>query len=150
MARVLLFGWLLVTALAAVVSAWWWAPHGTLWLFALSVWALLLVPITFHAFFTWHHNREQRDVVEAMRAWKAREPGAGVVMARALEEALDEEDERALTWLLTALEHEPAALPLVRAVRDWLLESGGRSAREARLAEAREAMRAVSSHLVAA
>jgi hypothetical protein len=147
MSRVLLFSWLAVSALAAVVSARLWAPHGVLWLYALVVWALLLVPISFHVFFTWYHGKEQRDVVEAMRAWTAREHGAGKVMARALEEALEEQDERALTWLLTALEHDAASMPLVRAVRDWLVESGGRSAREARRREAQEAMRAVSAHL---
>jgi hypothetical protein len=55
-----------------------------------------------------------------------------------IEEALDEEDEKALLRLVQALEPSPDAAPFVAAAREWLRDNGGRSSRDEHLAAARE------------
>lgn len=122
-------------------------PRTTGVMTGLAAWALFVVPLSFKVWFDRKHAREVADVDAALSAWAARSPGAGGRLAIAIEEALDEEDERALVQLVQAVDALPDAAPFVSAAREWLRDNGGRSSREEHLARAREHAQALTPKL---
>lgn len=139
-----LFGlWLVVSALVTSWLGFLVMPRTVGVMSGLIAWLLFVVPLSFRFWFDRKHAREVADVEAALRAWAARSPGAGRRLAVAIEEALDEEDEKALVRLLGAVEALPDAAPFVTAARGWLRDNGGRSSREEHLAAARESAHAL-------
>jgi len=138
MERALLGLWLVVSGLMTGWLGYLVMPRSTGVMSGLAAWVLFVVPLSFKFWFDRKHAREVADVEAALSAWAARSPGAGRRLATAIEEALDEEDEKALVRLLQAVESLPDAAPFVAAARDWLRDNGGRTSRDEHLAAARE------------
>lgn len=121
-----------------------------------AVWLVLVVPLSFAFWFKAQRRREELVVETALTLWKAGDPAAGALMAKAIELALEDEDERSLQKLLEALlASAPHRLDanleaFVRAANDWLHDDGGHSSREEHLERARAAARPVVTQLSAA
>ncbi|MFZ5443551.1 MAG: hypothetical protein ACOZQL_26330 [Myxococcota bacterium] len=149
MRRALFYGWLLGSGALLGGVAWSAFPHTSAWMIALAFWAVAVVPLSFKLWFDAQHRREEADVDAAIEAWRTKAPGAGAKLAVALEEALDEEDERSMERLLAALEREPDAAPFIAAARTWMKDDGGRASRDEHLDAARELARPLLPRLTA-
>lgn len=149
MRRVLFYGWLLLSGAFLGGLAWSAFPHTSAWMISLAFWAVAVVPLSFKLWFDAQRRREEADVDAALEAWRVKAPGAGAKLAVAIEEALDEEDERSLARLLQALEREPDASPFITAARTWLKDEGGRASRDEHLDAARELARPLLPRLSA-
>lgn len=149
MRRVLFFGWLAATAAFLLLLSFSMFPHTAAWMISLAFWAVAVVPLSFKLWFNAQRRREEADVDAALEAWRTKAAGSGVLMAKALDEALEEEDERSLDRLLSALEQDTAAQPFVSAARTWLKDDGGRESREEHLQAARELARPLLPRLSA-
>jgi hypothetical protein len=109
-----------------------------------AIWLVLVVPASFAAWFRAQRRREELVVEAALTLWKQGDPAAGALVAKAIELALEDEDERSLQRLLEVLLASSQRLdgPLesfVKAANAWLHDDGGHSSREEHLARAREA-----------
>lgn len=149
MRRVLFFGWLAATAAFLLLLSFTMFPHTSAWMISLAFWAVGVVPLSFKLWFNAQRRREEADVDAALEAWRTKAPGAGALMAKAIEEALDEEDELSLERLLLALDRESTAAPFISAARTWLKDDGGRDSREEHLQAARELARPLLPRLSA-
>ena len=149
MRRLLFYGWLLVSGALLGGVAWSAFPHTSAWMISLAFWAVAVVPLSFKLWFDSQRRREEADVDAALEAWRKKAPGSGAKLAQAIEEALDEEDERSLERLLAALEREPDASPFITAARTWLKDDGGRASRDEHLDTARELARPLLPRLSA-
>lgn len=104
-----------------------------------AIWLVGVVPLSFSFWFRVQRTREQQLVDEALQSWRAGKPGAGALVARALEFALAEEDEDSLRRLLDVLARSaPAPLsqtlePFMKAASEWLSDDGGHSSRDEHL-----------------
>lgn len=104
-----------------------------------AVWLVGVVPLSFTYWFRVQRTREQQLVDAALQSWRAGAPGAGALVARALEFALAEEDEDSLRRLLDVLAHSaPPPLshtlePFMKAASEWLSDDGGHSSRDEHL-----------------
>lgn len=149
MKRIAFYLWLISSGAFLGVMGWVFRPHGIAWMLALALWALLVVPLSFMWLFKREHQKEIADVETALSAWKARAPGAGKLMATALQESLDDEDEVSLERLLRVMEGDADAAPFIEAARGWIKHKGGRSAREEKLETVRAAMQPLLPRLTA-
>jgi hypothetical protein len=145
--------WLVGSAVVLAVFAQSAFPHTAAWMFGLVAWAVVVVPLSFQRWFAARRRHEESDTELALRSWSKREANAGVLLAVAVDEALEEQDERSLQRLLGALEGPPgdALRPerdaFLAAARTWLADEGGRSSREAHLEAAREQARSLTARL---
>lgn len=125
-------------------------------LLVIAVWLIAVVPLSFAVWFRSQHRREELAVETALKLWKAGDPGAGKLLAEAIELALAEEDEAALSRLLEALRASPparleAALqPFSKAALEWMKDNGGHSSRDEHLAAVRHAARPLLTELAEA
>jgi hypothetical protein len=106
-------------------------------------WLLGIAPLSFTLWFRAQRRREEEDVDAALEAWRLAKPGAGQAIAKAIEEALEEEDEVSLARLIKALPADPTFTPFVTAAETWMHDDGGRSSRNDHLDAARELARPV-------
>ncbi len=106
-------------------------------------WLLGVVPLSFLLWFRSARRREEADVDAALEAWHRRGPGAGRELAKAVQEALDEEDEVSLKRLLIVLEAETDFAPFIVAANRWMTDESGRSSRESHLEAAKELARPI-------
>ena len=111
-----------------------------------AIWLVGLVPLSFTVWFRLEHQREQQVVQTALNSWRESAPGAGALVAQALQLALAEEDEDALKQLLEVLSRsapprlpEAALQPFMKAATEWISDDGGHSSRDEHLERAREA-----------
>lgn len=144
--------WLAVSGLLFPVFAQSAFPNTSAWLFGLVVWALLLVPFSFALWFAARRKHEEADTAAALDSWSAHRPDAMPRLAQALDEILEEEDERSLERLLQALDTTGEEFRAERqafavAARNWLQDTGGRESRYARLELARECARPLVAKL---
>ncbi len=99
------------------------------------VWLVGVVPLSFTWWFHTQRQQERSLVERALSSWRDQQPGAGALMARALEFSLAEEDEHSLCRLLDALSWAPpeeldvALIPFMQAATEWLCDDGGHSSR---------------------
>lgn len=125
-------------------------------LLVIALWLVGVVPLSFAVWFRAQHRREELAVETALKLWKAGDPGAGKLLAEAIELALAEEDEAALRRLLDTLgasapaRLEAALSPFVKAATAWMRDDGGHSSREEHLAAARQAARPLLTELAEA
>jgi hypothetical protein len=145
--------WLLVSSVLFAVGAGSVFTWSGAWLLGVAVWAVAVVPLSFQRWFAARRRHEEDDTEAALRGWSARAPGAGALLATAVDEALEEEDERSLEKLVRALElsREESLRAerdaFVAAARTWLADEGGRSSREAHLEQARARARPLAERL---
>ena len=108
------------------------------------VWLVGVVPLSFAWWFHTQRRHERALVELALSSWREQRPGAGTLMAQALECSLAEEDEHALCRLLDALSWAPpqeldlALVPFMQAASEWLCDDGGHSSRREHLAHLKE------------
>lgn len=128
-------------------------PSTSAWMLGLVLWAIGVVPVSFGIWFAKRRRHEEDDTEAALRSWAARTPQAGALLATAVDEALEEEDERSLERLVRALEDARDEAwraerdAFISAVRVWLADAGGKSSRDAHFEAARERARPVLAHL---
>ncbi|HEY1086439.1 MAG TPA: hypothetical protein VGE37_02050 [Archangium sp.] len=121
-----------------------------------AAWLVLVVPLSFAAWFRAKRRDEELVVETALTLWQQGDPGAGALVAMALELALEDEDERSLRRLLEVLlastkeRMDPSLERFVKAANDWLHDDGGHASREEHLERAREAAAAVMTRLASA
>lgn len=149
MKRALFFGWLAATAAFLLLLSFSMFPHTSAWMISLAFWAVAVVPLSFKLWFNAQRRREEADVDAALEAWRTKAAGAGALMAKAIDEALEEEDEVSLERLLLALDDDGTAQPFIKAARTWLKDDGGRESREEHLEAARELARPLLPRLSA-
>ncbi|MFO0595100.1 MAG: hypothetical protein U0228_07345 [Myxococcaceae bacterium] len=149
-----LFGlWLVFSAFLFTIGASAAFPYTGAWMLGLVAWAIGVVPLSFQRWFEARRKHEEDDVAQALTSWSRHAPGAGAKLALAVDEALEEEDERSLERLLRALEGVDG--DAFRAERDafaiaarvWLSDNGGRESRVAHLEVARERARSLGARL---
>jgi hypothetical protein len=151
MRRVLFALWLVAAAVIVFgVGQWVHEPVGRpgspASLFVIATWLVGIVPLSFTLYFRLQHRREQEVVQAALRSWRVQAANSGVLVAQAIELALADEDEDALTKLLEVLGTAPARLdpalkPFRKAAQEWLSDDGGHSSRDEHLQMVREAAR---------
>lgn len=114
-----------------------------------ALWTVLVVPLSFRFWFRVQRAREQQQVELALKSWRDGAPGAGTLVAHALELVLAEEDEASLRRLLEGLEGgpptlEPALQPFRQAAQAWLRDDRGRSSRDEHLEQLKAAYRGLA------
>lgn len=115
-----------------------------------ALWTVLVAPLSFRFWFRVQRAREQQEVEQALKSWRDGAPGAGTLVAHALELVLAEEDEASLRRLLEVLEGgapqqlEPALQPFRQAAQSWLRDDGGRSSRDEHLEQLKAAYRGLA------